>query len=66
MTKVIVGLGGCVFFMFIAYNVGHYEGKKAGTNSALSVYPPSEQLEMTCAGLWVSEQHKQAIIKEKK
>jgi hypothetical protein len=66
MTRVIVLLGGIVFFMYISFNVGHYEGKKAGIKTALNTNPVSDELEMTCAGLWMAEQHKQAIIKENK
>lgn len=66
MTRLIVAVGGFAFFMYISFNVGHYEGKKVGIKTALNTNPVSEELEMTCAGLWVGEQHKQAIIKEKK
>ena len=36
----------------------HAEGFKVGMNYALKTNPPSEQLELVCAGLWVGEQNK--------
>lgn len=66
MTRIIVGLGSLVFFVYLAFNVGHFEGRKAGMREALRTDPISDQLEMTCLGLWVGELNKQAVIKEKK
>ena len=66
MIRLIVALGSIVFFMYISYNVGHYEGNKAGIKSALNTNPPSDQLEMTCAGMWLGNLDKQANEKEKK
>ena len=34
------------------------QGYKEGMKSALKTNPPSEELEITCAGLWVGEQNK--------
>jgi len=44
----------------------HAEGFKVGMNYALKSDPPSEQLEMTCAGLWVGEQNKKYFEKERR
>ena len=42
----------------IAYATGHHQGESKGQREALSTNPVSEQLEMTCAGLWVGEQNR--------
>jgi hypothetical protein len=39
-------------------DTAHAEGFKVGMNYALKTNPPSEQLELVCAGLWVGEQNK--------
>lgn len=39
-------------------DVRYQEGYAAGVKTALKTSPPSEELEMTCAGLWVGEQNK--------
>ena len=38
------------------YQAGYAEGMRV----ALKTNPPSEELEMVCAGLWVGEQNKKA------
>lgn len=38
----------------------HAEGFRVGMNYALKSDPPSEELEMRCAGLWVGQQNKKA------
>jgi hypothetical protein len=42
----------------------HNEGFKLGMHYALKSDPPSEELEMRCAGLWVGEQNKKALKKD--
>jgi hypothetical protein len=39
-------------------------GVAEGKRTALNVSPPSEELEMVCAGLWVGEQAKKQYKKE--
>jgi len=39
------------------------EGFKLGVRHALNTNPVSEELEMTCAGLWVGEQNKKRAAK---
>jgi hypothetical protein len=39
------------------------DGYKVGMKAALKTNPPSDELEMTCAGLWVGEQNKQKYQK---
>jgi hypothetical protein len=58
MIRLIVALGSIVFFMYISYNVGHYEGNKAGMKSALSTQESCDEE--------VEGNEKQAIMKEKK
>lgn len=36
----------------------HSDGFKLGMHYALKTNPPSEELEMVCAGLWVGKQNK--------
>jgi hypothetical protein len=43
----------------------HAEGFKLGMNYALKADPPSEELELRCAGLWVGEQNKKWFNKNK-
>ena len=43
------------------YQLGYQEGVK----TALKTNPPSEELELACAGLWVGEQNKKWFNKNK-
>jgi hypothetical protein len=43
------------------YQLGYQEGVK----TALKTNPPSEELEMACAGLWIGEQNKKWFNKNK-
>jgi len=43
----------------------HAEGFKVGMHYALKSNPPSEELEMVCAGLWIGEQNKKVWSKQK-
>ena len=54
----------CVMWTLVGYNWGKREGIAEGMKKALSINPVSEELEMTCAGLWVGEQNKKAWKKE--
>ena len=36
----------------------HAEGFRTGMHYALKADPPSDELEMRCAGMWVGEQNK--------
>lgn len=42
----------------------YQEGYKAGVKSALKTNPPSEDLEVVCAGLWLGDQAKKYYEKE--
>lgn len=45
-------------------DVRYQEGLAEGRRTALHASPPSEELELVCAGLWVGEQAKKAQGKE--
>lgn len=62
-------LVGCligVIWLFIDRRIdqSHAEGFKLGMHYALKTNPPSEELEMVCAGLWVGEQNKKMWKKQ--
>jgi hypothetical protein len=42
------------------------KGYQDGVKEALKTNPVSEELELTCAGLWVGEQTKKYLAKEKR
>ena len=50
----VVGLSTAVLYHHLALAQAKMEGYERGTKEALSVSPPSERLEMVCAGLWFS------------
>ena len=60
MKLILLGaILGLAYFLFDnaldrQYNRGFAEGR----GTALKTNPPSEELEMVCAGLWVGEQNK--------
>jgi hypothetical protein len=58
MIRLIVALGSIVFFMYISYNVGHYEGNKAAMKRAIATQESCDEE--------VEGNDKQAIMKEKK
>jgi hypothetical protein len=55
-------------FLYTDHKVdkAHAEGFSVGMRYALKSNPPSEELEMTCAGLWVGEQSKKYFEKERR
>lgn len=57
-----------VMWILVGYNWGKREGIAEGRNTAmkeaLRTNPPSEELEMTCLGLWLGEQNKKHYEKE--
>ena len=46
--------------LLITLLIGIHHGEKQGIKKALNTNPVSEELELTCAGLWVGEQNKKA------
>ena len=55
-----------VVSFFVGFGAGKSDGYKDGFNTALKTNPPSEELEMVCAGLWVGEQNKKYFEKERR
>ena len=62
MKLILLGaIIGLAYFLFDnaldrQYNRGFAEGR----GTALKTNPPSEELELVCAGLWIGEQNKKA------
>lgn len=60
MKIILIGaIAGCFYYLFDnaldrQYNRGFAEGR----GIALKTNPPSEELEMVCAGLWIGQQNK--------
>lgn len=52
----ILGLG--YFLVESAFERQYQAGFREGKATALKTNPPSQELEMVCAGLWVGEQNK--------
>ena len=44
---------------------GKKEGRSIATKEILKTNPPSQELEMVCAGLWIGEQNKKHHEKNK-
>ena len=55
----VVGLSTAVLYHHLAVAEAKAYGYAMGSKEALSISPPSEQLEMVCAGLWFSEAGKE-------
>lgn len=64
MPTLILGVVMTAIGSLAAYNFGKTDGHKEALRTAYRTNPPSEQLEMTCLGLWIGEQNKKAWEKE--
>jgi hypothetical protein len=51
----VVGLSTAVLYHHLAVAQARVDGYELGAKEALSISPPSELLEMVCAGLWFSD-----------
>ena len=60
MKIILYGFMIAVAWLLVDHQIdkAHAEGFKLGMNYALKADPPSEELEMRCAGMWVGEQNK--------
>lgn len=60
MKYILVILIGIILYQTIQYRFDdkYEQGYADGLKSALKTNPPSDELEMVCAGLWVGEQNK--------
>ena len=63
MRSSVMALLGIVSAFLLGQSIGHREGIVEGRNIALKINPPSDELEMVCAGLWIGEQNKKAYEK---
>ena len=63
MRSSVMALLGIVSAFLLGQSIGHREGIVEGRNIALKIDPPSDELEMVCAGLWIGEQNKKAYEK---
>ncbi len=62
LVSILIGIG----YLLInnAFERQYKAGFREGRGMALKTNPPSEELELTCAGLWVGEQNKKYWNKE--
>ena len=51
----VVGISTAVLYHYHAVAEAGLRGYEMGAKEALSVTPPSEQLEVVCAGLWLAD-----------
>ena len=57
---------GCLYLLAQSALEREYQiGLREGRGMALKTNPPSEELELVCAGLWVGEQNKKYGNKQK-
>lgn len=68
MKYILVGLIVVIVYLLADSRPGMKEqwqmGYEAGKKEALKTSPPSEELEMVCAGLWVGQQNRKFWEKE--
>lgn len=56
-----------VFYFYTAHRMEaqYNAGYRAGVANALDTNPPSEELELVCAGLWIGQQNKKWNLRDK-
>ena len=66
MKTVLWGSLIAVIWLLVDHRIdkAHAEGFRVGMNYALKSDPPSEELEMRCAGLWVGQQNRKEWNKQ--
>ena len=66
MKIVLVGALAGVFYFLLnsAFERQYKAGFREGRATALKTNPPSEELEMVCAGLWVGKQNQKMWDKQ--
>jgi hypothetical protein len=47
-----------VFVLWIGWSGGYANGVEEGRKNALKINPPSDEMELACAALWIGEQSK--------
>ena len=65
VAMIVVGVTGILLGEQIGIKKGIAEGRSMATKEILKTNPPSEELEMVCAGLWIGEQNKKHHEKNK-
>ena len=67
MKFILVILSIAVVYLLIGnqFDDKYQAGYAAGLAEALKTSPPSQELEMTCAGLWVGEQNRKYFQTQK-
>ena len=65
VAMIVVGVTGILLGEQIGIKKGIAEGRSMALKEALRTNPPSEELEMVCAGLWIGEQNKKYWNKNK-
>ena len=65
MKIILVLMTVTIFYLLVQnrFDDKYQAGYAAGLKEALKTNPPSEELEMTCAGLWVGEQNRRYFQK---
>lgn len=62
----VVAILGCAYLLLnSAFERQYNAGVREGRGMALKTNPPSEELEIVCAGLWVGEQNKKFMGRTK-
>jgi hypothetical protein len=65
MIYLLMSIVVVVLSFFVGFSQGKVEGLQEGRSTALKTNPPSEELELACAGLWVGEQNRKYYEKKK-
>ena len=58
VAMIVVGVTGILLGEQIGIKKGIAEGRSMAMKEMLRTNPPSEELELVCAGLWIGEQNK--------
>lgn len=66
MTYLVMAIVVVLLSFSVGFSQGKSEGLQEGRSTALKTNPPSEDLELACAGLWVGEQNKKYFYKDSK
>ena len=57
LVKILIEAALIAVIMLLVLMWGIDHGTKQGMKNALRTNPPSEELELVCAGLWIGEQN---------
>ena len=67
MKYIFIILIGIIFYQMVEnkFHNSYEQGYADGVKNALKTNPPSDELELTCVGLWIGEQNKKYWEKNK-